>query len=203
MKNASPIRMMLNPISPNRPSRTAKALPTSEAIFVARAYGRFRASSARRTRPPSMGNPGSMLNPARTRFIRARYPTTNRTPLGAPPPPGMTRNATRQTSPTATETTGPATAMRSSCRQSPGISVSRATPPKIQSVIDSIGKPCRIATAEWPSSCSTTPAKSPTAAASPSTQGVAPVVRAAVSTGTPPPSTDSDPAIRSTRLPIR
>jgi len=38
-----------------------------------------RASSARRMRPPSIGNAGRRLKLARTRFVMASQPTTNRT----------------------------------------------------------------------------------------------------------------------------
>jgi len=68
-KKATRIQNRLNERTPAIPSRNANPFPTAAAMRVARPRDRFRESTARRTRPPSIGNPGSMLNAASATLI--------------------------------------------------------------------------------------------------------------------------------------
>ena len=67
-------------------------------------------------------------------------------------------------------TSGPAAAIRNSVRPSRGSLARRATPPKMNRVIDSMAIPLRIATSEWPSSWSRTDAKNSSDAVTPRAQ---------------------------------
>ena len=69
-----------------------------------------------------------------------------------------------------TLTSGPAAAIRNSVRPSRGSLASRATPPKMNRVMDSMAIPLRMATREWPSSCRRTDAKNSSDAAMPRAQ---------------------------------
>ena len=113
--------------SPTTPNSSANAWPTPEAIRVARRYGSHIASSARSTRPPSIGNAGIMLNRiimVFTNISRSRRPTsrvaatfTQRTPNS------------HNTPTITTFTAGPASATTNSSDGLSGMRVRRAMPP--------------------------------------------------------------------------
>ena len=54
---------------PTMPNNTAMTWPQAAAIFVALAYGKNIANTARSTRPPSMGKAGSRLNATKVTLI--------------------------------------------------------------------------------------------------------------------------------------
>src|SRR5215813_5689504 len=73
------------PNRPAKPSAKAKPWPMKAAISVARTKPRRVASSARSTRPPSIGNAGIMLNSARKRFTAASRSTSETAELSTAP----------------------------------------------------------------------------------------------------------------------
>src|SRR3972149_1606347 len=113
-------------------NRMAMPCPTVAAIWVARAYGSRRASSARSTRPPSMGNAGSRLKATSTTLTHMSWltrPPPTRTASESDQRLVVSRSETNRATAITTLTAGPASATHSSWPGSSGIRSRRATPP--------------------------------------------------------------------------
>ena len=153
-----PLSINTNPM-PTRPQpSTRPALPASR---IARYLSPVRDQRiARRTRPPSRGAPGSMLNTARTPLTKPTQMST----VDCNPMP-----AAKVTRPIRRLTAGPASAMRPSARGLGDSRSRRATPPSAQRSIDSVRTPYRRATSAWPNSCARIEAKKATVARTPPT----------------------------------
>ena len=146
-----------------KPSPNATAWPIEAATPVARTKPSLVASSARSTRPPSIGNAGIMLNTARNRFtaasrssIETRVLSTACSALVSTCAPATTISTPAIT----TLTSGPAIAIRNSWYGSSGMRSSRARPPIGSSVTSGVATPKARATKMWPNSCASTQANS-------------------------------------------
>jgi hypothetical protein len=78
MKKASRSNNSWTVRTPTTANSSANTTPTRAACWVAVPYGRERASSARKRRPPSIGNAGRRLNTASVRLVMASQPTMKR-----------------------------------------------------------------------------------------------------------------------------
>mgnify|MGYP003856875085 CR=1 FL=1 len=140
-------------------------LHANAAQKVARKYGRRVASSARRIRPPSIGNAGRRLKQPITRFAMKTCsikPSRECCATLSPPPPSGRNHKT----PTMTKfTAGPAMVMRNSRMGWRGMSSNSAIPPMGIRRMRRTPMPKCIAVKECPSSWSTTQAKKATSVA--------------------------------------
>src|SRR5262245_24513482 len=121
------------------------------------------ASTARSTRPPSMGKAGIILNTARNRLTAASRSIIEAAGFStAWRLTAFTWAPARRISTTAitTFTSGPAMAIRNSCHGSSGMRSSRATPPIGNSTTSGVVTPKARAVKMWPNSCATTQANS-------------------------------------------
>ena len=138
---------------------------------------------ARATRPPSIGNAGSRLKTSSSRLIEASQAITASTPeapevvsisaawLNSCQPPAAIPPTIRTTKISAV-TAGPARATRASTPAESASRSIRAMPPKIQSWIELMPIPLRVAATAWPSSCRRIEPKKPIALATAKTNGV-------------------------------
>ena len=145
-------------------------MPTRAAAFVAAPWScQRRHSSARSTRPPSIGYAGIRLNTASTAFASMTY--VPRSPSAVPTRPGTNRSTANKSASATTVSApliaGPANATSASAFGDPGSSSSVATPPNKNSVIARVRTPKRRATSACASSCATTLANSTSAQAAP------------------------------------
>src|SRR5712671_5274292 len=135
------------------------------AISVARTWPRRIASSARSTRPPSIGKAGIMLNTARKRLTSARRSIIDTLGLSMAAKCAVERCVgvtAISTTAIATLTSGPAIATRNSSLGFSGMRSSRATPPIGSSVTSGVATPKARAVKMWPNSCASTQANKST-----------------------------------------
>ena len=147
---------------PPSPKRTAMTCPTAAAALVALKCPMRIESSARSTRPPSMGNAGSMLKTIIARFTPIVFPTrfvVSDVGFNSPLSPINGTVIMSSTVAITTLTAGPARATISSSCGCLGIRSKRATPPMGIRMMSLVCTPKRRAARACPSSCSTTQAK--------------------------------------------
>ena len=149
-----------------RPQPNSSPVPAAMRVALRKLRVRFHAME-RRTRPPSRGKPGRMLNTARMTLTNARYSSI--APKGALPPPASTEKP-KMTRARARLVAGPAAAMKNSSPAERGWRARCETPPKMKRVMRGTGSPRRMATTAWASSCSSTVTNTRTAAATPRSQ---------------------------------
>src|SRR5262245_15758308 len=149
--------------NPNMMKATAMDCPILAAIFVARIGFPFTPQIIdRKTRPPSSGNPGIILNTASETLMYPSHTRPAHKADGGRPECGCqpaTCAMPRKNNPITALVIGPTIAIQNSDFASADSFSILATPPSANKVIDLTGIPRAFATAAWDNSCATMLAK--------------------------------------------
>ena len=159
-KRPMKLREKVNVSKPARNNSVARPCPIFAAMRVASTAPRFSVSTARSTRPPSIGKAGRRLKRPRERF-GIRSTMSGRVAASGNPTKSDPAKSNAPGSASAKLTSGPAMAI---CISSRGLCTGPATnamPPMGVSRMSRTSSPLRRATTQWPSSCRVTPRSSP------------------------------------------